>query len=91
MENTNEQINLESPIGEQLDSSHGFEPTEVYKLSAQKLSRNQQKIERRKLKYKVSDRRSQMRLSADGEPQQDRRKANRIAYAEMYSRLKLAE
>lgn len=85
MENTNEQINIEPLIGEQLEFSPG---PEIYKLSARRLSRNKQKIERRKFKYEVSDRRSQMRISADGEPQPDRRMANRIAYAEMYSRLK---
>jgi hypothetical protein len=91
MENTNKPINVEPPIGEQLDSSRGYEQAEVYKLSTQRLSRNQQKIERRKFKYAVSDRRSQMRLSIDGEPQSDRRRANRIALAEMYSRLKHAK
>jgi hypothetical protein len=91
MENTNEQLNVELPTGEQLGSSAGNEQAEVYKLSAQRLSRNKQKIERRKFKYDVTDRRSQMRLSTDGKPQPDRRGVNRIAYAEMYSRLKQTE
>ena len=84
----NEQIVEDSAFNEQPDPSLGIDQADVYKLSADKLFRNNQKIERRKFKYRVTDRRSQMRQTADGAPQTDRRRANRVAYAEMYAKLK---
>ncbi|MFT4727016.1 MAG: hypothetical protein ACI9UN_001511 [Granulosicoccus sp.] len=88
MENMNAPINVEPALSLQSETSRGFEPAEMYTLTDDKLSRNQKKIERRQFKNRISDRRSQMRLAANGDPQPDRRMANRIAYAEMYSRLK---
>lgn len=85
----NEHIDVELATSGQSGSAHRF--SEMYMLSADKLSRNQEKIERRKFKNRLSDRRSIMRKASNGEPQPDRRLANRIAYAKMYSRLKLPQ
>ena len=88
MENMIEKPNVTAARYNRPNASSGFEHGDVYQLSAEKLSRNKQKIERREIKDRISDRRSQMRLGADGKAQPDRRKANRLAYAEMYSRLR---
>ncbi|MFT6874977.1 MAG: hypothetical protein ACI9XK_003590 [Granulosicoccus sp.] len=88
MENMNEQTNIPPSLSAQREIPRGLEQAKIYKLSAEMLTRNVQKIERRKFKNRLSDRRSQMRITASGEPQPDRRMGNRVAYAEMRSRLK---
>lgn len=88
MENVNEQHSSAPTAIRQIDVSSRPEQPTVYTLSAEKLSRNQEKMERRKFKNRITDRRSLLRQSANGEPQVDRRKANRVAYARMHNRLR---
>jgi len=54
---------------------------EEYRLSPERLTRNKNRMERRAMKNRLGDRRSSVRLNADGTPQPDRRLANRIANA----------
>jgi len=57
-----------------------------YTLCAERLSRNKSRMERRTMKNRLGDRRSKVRLEADGSPQLDRRLANRIANAKVYKK-----
>jgi len=91
MENTNKKISPEPILENQPEPSGGLNEADIYKLPAKKLTRNKQKIERREFKNRLGDRRSEVRLTADGEPQPDRRRANRIAYAEMYAQFTQSE
>lgn len=52
---------------------------DVYKLTSNRLSRHRSSLERRAYKDLLGDRRSKVRLTASGEPQPDRRVANRVA------------
>ncbi len=58
------------------------EQRNVYQLTARKLFSYSQSVERRAMKQRVSDRRSQPRHTESGELQADRRLANRLANAE---------
>jgi len=55
----------------------------IYQLSENKLFRFQKSIERRALKDRLGDRRSEVRVSAQGDVEPDRRLANRLANAEL--------
>jgi hypothetical protein len=88
MDNMKKHIYVEPPVNIQPETLCGFEQAEIYTLTVDELSRNQKIIERREFKNRMSERRSRMRLTANGEPQSDRRLANRIAYVEMCTRLK---
>lgn len=59
------------------EAKHG--DGDIYKLTPNKLSRHRSSLERRAYKDLLGDRRSKVRLTASGEPQPDRRVANRIA------------
>lgn len=52
---------------------------EIYQLTARKLYAYEQGMERRAMKERMGDRRSEQRVDANGVLQQDRRKANRLA------------
>jgi len=58
------------------------EQRNVYQMTARKLFSYSQSVERRAMKQRVSDRRSTLRLTANGEVQKDRRLANRLANAQ---------
>lgn len=88
MDHIEQQSSGERATSKQAGLDNDLEHPAVYALTAEKLSRNKQKIERRKFKDRISDRRATMRFTTDGQAQPDRREANRVAYAEMYSRLK---
>jgi len=51
----------------------------IYHLTSYKLSQFQKRKERRELKHRLTDRRMAPRFSANGQPLQDRRAANRAA------------
>ena len=52
---------------------------EFYRLTEAKMARINKANERRAMKDRLSDRRFELRVSANGEPEQDRRAANRAA------------
>jgi len=52
---------------------------QIYSLDNARLTRQSKSIDRRACKSRLTDRRSGSRVSANGEIQQDRREANRIA------------
>jgi len=85
MENMKEHISESPALIDQPETSSEPGQDEIYTLSTKRLSNNQRKIERRKFKNSVSDRRAKPRLSANGEPQPDRRLANRIANTDLNS------
>jgi len=61
------------------DDSINHNENDVYKLTPNRLSRHRSSLERRAYKDLLGDRRSKVRLTASGEPQPDRRVANRVA------------
>ncbi len=61
------------------DDSINHSENDVYKLTPSRLSRHRSSLERRAYKDLLGDRRSKVRLTASGEPQPDRRVANRVA------------
>lgn len=61
------------------DGSVEQSENDVYKLTPNRLSRHRSSLERRAYKDLLGDRRSKVRLTASGEPQPDRRVANRVA------------
>ena len=61
------------------DESTSHADNDVYKLTPNRLSRHRSSLERRAYKDLLGDRRSKVRLTASGEPQPDRRVANRVA------------
>jgi len=74
-----------SALIDQPETSSELGQVDTYTLSTKRLQSNLRKIERRKLKNSVSDRRAKTRLSANGEPQADRRLANRMANEDVKS------
>lgn len=67
------------------DSAQPSDETE-YSLNAERMSRNKNRMERRAMKNRLGDRRSKVRLNADGTAQPDRRLANRLANAKIYQK-----
>lgn len=67
----------------QIDNDDGHSSATVHQLTSRMVFRYQQATERRAMKNRLGDRRSTVRLTASGEPQRDRRAANRAANAMM--------
>ncbi len=61
------------------DDSIEGNTNDIYKLTSERMSRHRSSLERRRFKDLLGDRRSKVRLTASGEPQSDRRTANRVA------------
>lgn len=59
-----------------------YAPGHIFSLDNARLAKKSKSTERRALKSRLTDRRSDVRISANGEPQEDRRDANRIANVE---------
>jgi len=68
------EANIDGSSEEQTDS-----PSEIYCLTSARLVKQEQMQERRANKSRLTDRRATARLTASGEPQPDRREANRLA------------
>lgn len=66
----------QSAANDQLASGH------IYSLSNARLVKLSRSQERRAFKSRLTDRRSDVRMEANGEPQPDRRAANRLANVE---------
>lgn len=75
----------EFDVSRSTDTEHSGEDEE-YRLDSERMSRNKSRMERRTMKNRLGDRRSKVRLNADGSPQTDRRLANRIANAKIYQK-----
>ena len=85
IDNTNSQVisnYSENPSSEKNAANDEQVSGEIYSLDNARLAKQSKSIERRACKSRLTDRRSAARLTASGEVQQDRRKANRIANVE---------
>ncbi len=59
---------------------------QIYELDEVRMQKMKRRIDRRATKGQIGDRRSSLRLDANGEPQRDRRAANRAANIEAFRR-----
>ena len=75
---------MEHPSEDPSDSPREIDGSKIYELSSAKLIKHKQKIERRKNKEQLGDRRSTVRFHINGEPQLDRRKTNRADIEKTY-------
>jgi len=60
-------------------ANDAFAYADIYSLSGARMAKHNRCLERRANKSQLTDRRSSVRLSADGEIQEDRRAGNRAA------------
>jgi len=65
---------------------HTSSKADIYRLTEKRLNSYSRKKDRREFKERLADRRSQVRLTASGEPERDRRLANRQANALLYKK-----
>ena len=83
-----ETTDMEQSTEDPTDSPRELDGSKIYELSSAKLFKHKQKIERRKNKEQLGDRRSSVRFHINGEPQLDRRKTNRADIEKTYGPLK---